>query len=115
MASSISRADFDTLVRDALDGLPGWLQPYLDGVSVQVEDAPPDSEPDLYGLYDGIPLGEDSVGSLPPVISVYHSTLAADFGHDPAMLAHEVRITVAHELAHHFGFDERRLGELGYG
>jgi len=115
MASSITRSDFETLVRDALDALPGWLQPYLDGVSVQVEDAPPPSDPDLYGLYEGVPFGEDAAGSLPPVISVFYETLAADFGSDRAELAREVRITVAHELAHHFGFDERRLDELGYG
>ena len=40
--------------------------------------------------------------------------LEADFGHDRALLEHEIRVTVLHELAHYFGIDEQRLAELGY-
>jgi predicted Zn-dependent protease with MMP-like domain len=106
---------FETLVRDALDDFPDWLAPYLAGVSVQIEERPPRGEEDVYALFDGPALGDDPVGQLPPVITLFRRPLVDDFGHDPAELRREVQITVAHELAHLFGFDEERLDELGYG
>jgi predicted Zn-dependent protease with MMP-like domain len=48
-------------------------------------------------------------------VTIYRRPLVADFGHNPELLAHEIRVTVLHELAHYFGIDERRLAELGYG
>jgi len=48
-------------------------------------------------------------------VTIYRRPLEADFGYDPARLAHEIRVTVLHELAHYFGIDEQRLAELGYG
>ena len=53
--------------------------------------------------------------SLPDKISIYRTPLHEDFGHDPELLEEEIRITVLHELAHHFGVDEDRLDELGWG
>ena len=105
---------FDVLVRDALDSLPDWLAPYLARVSVQVDERPPPGE-ECYALFDGPALGNDPVGQLPPVITLFRRPLVEDFGHDPAELRREVQITVAHELAHLFGFGEERLDELGYG
>ena len=55
------------------------------------------------------------MGQLPPVITLFQEPLEEDFGHDPRELRREVQITVAHELAHLFGFDEDRISELGYG
>jgi predicted Zn-dependent protease with MMP-like domain len=110
-----SPADFEQFVRDALDELPGWLAPYLARISVQIEERPPPGEGDCYALFDGPALGDDPVGQLPPVITLFRRPLVEDFGHDPDELQHEVQITVAHELAHLFGFDEDRLDELGYG
>ena len=106
---------FETLVRDALDELPGWLAPYLARISVQIDERPPRGEGDIYALFDGPALGDDPVGHLPPVITLFRRPLVEDFGHDPAVLRREVQITVAHELAHLFGFGEERLDELGYG
>jgi predicted Zn-dependent protease with MMP-like domain len=106
---------FEALVRDALDALPDWLAPYLARISVQIEERPPRGEDDTYALFDGPALGDDPVGQLPPVITLFRRPLVEDFGHDPEVLRREVQITVAHELAHLFGFDEDRLDELGYG
>jgi predicted Zn-dependent protease with MMP-like domain len=114
MAEPEARQRFEALVADALDGLPDWLAPYLDEVAVQVEDDPPRGQ-SLYGLYEGVPLGKDPTGSLPPTITLFRRPLERDFGRDPARLRDQVRITVAHEVAHHFGFGEERLQELGYG
>jgi predicted Zn-dependent protease with MMP-like domain len=106
---------FESLVRDALDAFPDWIAPYLARVSVQIDERPPPGEEDVYALFDGPALGDDPVGMLPPVITLFRVPLVDDFGHDPAVLRREVRITVAHELAHLFGFGEERLDELGYG
>ena len=51
--------------------------------------------------------------TCPAKVAIYRRPLEQDFP-DPAELEHEIRITVLHELAHYFGFDEERLGELGY-
>jgi predicted Zn-dependent protease with MMP-like domain len=106
---------FEDHVRAALESLPPELADALVNVAVVVEDEHPD-EPDLYGLYEGVPLpertGQDS-GSLPDRIAIYRRPLEEDFA-DPAELEHEIRVTVLHELAHYFGFDEDRIGDLGY-
>jgi predicted Zn-dependent protease with MMP-like domain len=113
--AAVADTHFEELVRDALDGLPDWVAPYLDDVVVQIEeDASPDQR-SLYGLYEGIPVGADPTGFLPPSITIFREPLVRDFGRDPDELARQVRITVVHEIGHHFGIDEDRLHTLGYG
>ena len=88
----------------------------MENVEVVVEEENAD-DPDLYGLYLGTPLVErDSgyAGSLPDVIAIYRKPLEEEFGHDPETLVDEIRITVLHEVGHHFGLDEDRLDELGW-
>jgi predicted Zn-dependent protease with MMP-like domain len=107
---------FDDVVRRAVDGLPAQLQHAMSNVEIVVEDENPE-DPDLLGLYTGIPLTErDSgyAGVLPDKIEIYRLPLEEEFGHDPALLEEEIRITVVHELAHHFGIDDDRLDELGW-
>jgi predicted Zn-dependent protease with MMP-like domain len=106
---------FEQHVRAALDLLPPRIAAALDNVAVVVEDEHPD-DPDLFGLYEGIPLTERSSqdsGHLPDRITIYRLPLEESF-HDPVELEDEIRITVLHELAHYFGIDEDRLIELGY-
>jgi predicted Zn-dependent protease with MMP-like domain len=105
---------FDDQVRAALDELPPRLAAALENVAVVVEDENPD-DPDLLGLYHGVPLTErgDMAGMPPDTISIYRLPLEESFP-DPADLQEEIRITVLHELAHYFGIDEGRLEELGY-
>ena len=105
---------FDDQVRAALDSLPSGLARALRNVAVVVEDENP-ADPDLFGLYEGIPLPErgDDAGSLPDRIAIYRRPLQEEFP-DPADLQREIRITVLHELGHYFGLDEDRLEELGY-
>ena len=108
---------FEEHVRAALDSLPAELQKAMSNVEIVVEDENPE-EPDLYGLYLGIPLTERDegyAGVLPDKIEIYRIPLEEEFGHDPAVLEDEIRITVVHEIAHHFGIDEDRLSELGWG
>jgi predicted Zn-dependent protease with MMP-like domain len=107
---------FEDVVRAALDELPPRLARALENVAVVVEDENPE-DPDLFGLYHGIPLperGSGYAGQLPDKISIYRLPLEDEFGDDPDELREEIRITVLHELAHYFGIDEDRLDELGY-
>ena len=106
---------FTRLVAEALDELPPWAAAALDNVAVMIADEDPD-DADLYGVYDGTAL-PDRVGDArdePARILVYRLPLTEDFP-EPAALRREVRITVLHEIAHHFGLDEDRLDDLGYG
>jgi predicted Zn-dependent protease with MMP-like domain len=106
---------FDETVRRALDSLPPHLARALENVAVVVEDENPE-DPDLFGLYHGVPLperGSGYAGHLPDRISIYRLPLEEEFP-DLAELEEEIRITVLHELAHYFGIDEDRLAELGY-
>ena len=105
---------FEDHVRAALDELPPDLASALENVAVVVEDEHPD-DPDLFGLYHGVPLPErgDMSGQLPDKISIYRIPLEESFP-DPDELREEIRITVLHELAHYFGLDEERIAELGY-
>jgi predicted Zn-dependent protease with MMP-like domain len=99
--------DFEERVRQALDALPPELARGLENVAVVVEEENA-GEPDILGLFEEAPY-------LPAKVTIYQRPLEADFGHDPARLEHEIRVTVLHELAHYFGIDEDRLRELGYG
>jgi predicted Zn-dependent protease with MMP-like domain len=106
---------FEEHVRAALDSLPREIARALENVAVVVEDEHPE-DPDLLGLYHGVPLperGSGYAGELPDKISIYRLPLEDSFP-DPAELEREIRITVLHELAHYFGLDEDRIAELGY-
>ena len=118
-ARSLDR--FERLVDDALSSLPPDLLGYLENVQLTVEDVPP---PDptgrgdeiLLGLYQGIPRTERSAGTafLPDRITLFRRPLEAQ-ARNRRELAEVVRETVVHEIAHHFGIDDDRLDELGWG
>ena len=106
---------FDELVSDALDLIPQQLAAVMDNVVVLVADHHPD-EADLLGLYEGVALTErDSnyAGSLPDTITIYRDALL-DVCDSEDQVVEEVKITVVHEIAHHFGIDDDRLHELGW-
>jgi predicted Zn-dependent protease with MMP-like domain len=108
--------DFEEHVRRALESLPPELRQAMSNVEIVVEEENRE-DPDLFGLYLGVPLterGGDYGGVLPDKIAVYRAPLQEEFGDDPAVLEDEIRITVLHEIAHHFGIDEDRLADLGW-
>jgi predicted Zn-dependent protease with MMP-like domain len=108
--------EFEEHVRRALESLPPDLRTAMSNVEIVVEDENA-GDPDLYGLYLGVPLterGSSYAGALPDKIAIYRLPLEEEFGHDPDVLEEEIRITVLHEIAHHFGIDEDRLAELGW-
>ncbi len=112
----MTRARFEELVTEALDDVPAELMDLVSNLVLVVEDDAPADDPELLGLYDGVPLTErDSMygGVLPDRISIYlRPTLAICETEDEVRA--EVAITVVHEIAHHFGIDDERLHELGY-
>jgi predicted Zn-dependent protease with MMP-like domain len=102
--------DFESLVRDALDDLPELLLPIIANHNVAVVISDGGRRRGAYGLYHGDGATRDDI---PDRIVIYRDTLRRDFGHDPELLRRQVTITVRHELAHHVGFDELGVSELG--
>lgn len=116
MAVAMDPQRFDELVSDALDLIPPKLAAAMTNVVVLVADCHPE-EPDLLGLYEGVALTErDSsyAGSLPDTITIYRGPLLEMCESDEE-LTDEIAITVIHEIAHHFGIDDDRLHQLGWG
>jgi len=114
---SMSREDFEDLVSEALDGIPAELFELIRNVAILVEDDAPDGDPNLLGLYHGVPLtSRDSgySGVLPDRILIFRNPiLRLCMTREDAV--REVRTTVVHEIAHYFGIDDEHLDELGYG
>jgi predicted Zn-dependent protease with MMP-like domain len=101
--------DFEELVRDAMDDLPDLLRAALDrNVAVVISDG--GRRHGAYGLYNGDGAHRDD---YPDRIIIFRDTLRRDFGHDADLLRHQVMVTVRHELAHHIGFDELGVRDLG--
>jgi predicted Zn-dependent protease with MMP-like domain len=108
---------FDELVGDALDAIPDELAALMDNVVVVVEEGRPDGP--LLGLYEGIPLTErgDWYGSggmvMPDRVTIFRLPTCAHCTTDDEVVE-QVRVTVVHEVAHHFGIDDERLDALGW-
>ena len=102
--------DFEELVRDALDDLPDLLRNLVENHNVAVVISDGGRRRRAYGLYHGDGASRDDV---PDRIVIYRDTLRRDFGHDPDLLRDQVTRTVRHELAHHIGFDELGVRDLG--
>lgn len=116
MPVEMSRQRFEELVTDALDLLPEQFAKAMNNVVVLVEEHDP-QDPTLLGVYVGVALTErdsDYGGVLPDRITVYRRPLL-DMCSDEDEVVNEVAITVVHEIAHHFGIDDQRLHELGWG
>jgi predicted Zn-dependent protease with MMP-like domain len=114
----VDDAQFDALVEDALDEVPDELMGMLDNVVFLVEDEPPADDPELLGVYDGVPLTERgdgwAAGALPDRITLFRGPLTR-MCRDRDELVEEIAVTVVHEIAHHFGIDDAALHELGWG
>ena len=116
MPVEMSVERFSELVADALDAVPTEFAEAMDNVVVLVEEYN-DEAPDILGLYHGVALTRrtsDYGGVLPDRISIYRRPILA-MCDDEDQVVEEVLITVVHEIAHHFGIDDARLHELGWG
>jgi predicted Zn-dependent protease with MMP-like domain len=116
VAVEMSRERFEDLVGEALDEVPQELLHLMSNVVILVEDEPPPGEPELLGLYEGHALTErgwDYAGVLPDRILIFRNPTLRVCDTDDDVID-EVAITVVHEIAHHFGIDDKRLHELGW-
>ena len=120
---SISREQFERLVREALSQLPNDVRSHLDNVDIVVDGSASTSqlvgtgienEMELLGLYEGIPLteryGYDLV--LPDKITLFQKPIET-ICETQEQITEEIKATVVHEIAHHFGIDDDRLHDLG--
>jgi predicted Zn-dependent protease with MMP-like domain len=112
----IERERFEQLVADALDGIPPSLGRLMDNVAVFVEDQ--SRHRGLLGLYQGVPLTRRDAGYtgmvMPDRITIFRDAICAVCRTEDEVVE-QVRVTVVHEVAHHFGIGDARLRELGYG
>ena len=111
--------------------LPPQVHKLLEEVPLHVEDYPSDEVMDAFGveyldelcgLHSGIPLTERSIehsGTLPTTVTIYREGILSEAADDdgrirPEALRRQMRITVLHEIGHHYGLSEEQLAELGY-
>lgn len=121
----ISPRKFEQLVAEALDDLPPFFQQKLKNVEVLVQGWPTPNDLRsvglergymLLGLYYGIPLTERTQGYnlvTPDTVTLFQGPIELVAGRDPERIREQVRHTVIHEIAHHFGIGDDRLRELG--
>jgi predicted Zn-dependent protease with MMP-like domain len=122
----ITNTRFEELVQEALETIPDALWQAIDNVAVTVDDWPSRHQLEaagvppgelLLGLYEGIPLTQRTggYGLVPPdVITIFRGPILRICPRgDEEAVRQQVRHTVIHEIAHHFGISDERLIELG--
>ncbi len=111
----VPRERFEELVAQALDGLPPELGALMDNVAVFVEER--SRRGDVLGLYEGVPLTARDAGYtgmvMPDRVTVYRAAVCEHCSTEEEVVE-QVRVTVVHEVAHHFGIDDDRLEALGW-
>ena len=120
----MNRLEFEHIVEEAVDALPSMCLRHLDNVEVVIAERPAPAQrvglsvrrsQELLGLYEGTPLTERGVDHgmvAPDRITLFRPAILAICG-DLASVRDEIRRTLRHELAHHFGIDDDRLEEIG--
>ncbi len=118
-------AEFELVVKMAIEGIPEPLRSKLRNFNVVIRDAKrskrqrgAEDEGDLYGLYEGTSLADrphDFQGALPDRITLFKNNIEDDFGADRAGMIKCIQDTVIHEVGHYFGFDDDQLDEMGLG
>jgi predicted Zn-dependent protease with MMP-like domain len=118
MKEPLSSRRFEELVDQAMQELPEELMSRISNLHIAIEESPPATAEDaeVLGLYEGVPLTErsaDYYGVMPDLITLFKSNIEDEAG-DADDVREVVRVTVLHEIAHHFGIDDDRLEELGW-
>ena len=111
----VSNRRFEELASDALASLPAELSSQIDNLVIVVADEAEGRS--LFGLYEGVPLTKRSAMSysavMPDRITLYQVTICRHCSTEDEVKA-QIRKTVIHEVAHHFGISDSRLDELGW-
>jgi predicted Zn-dependent protease with MMP-like domain len=121
VAERLQRRQFERLVERVVAMLPPGIMPLVNNVEIVIEDEPArdqlsDESEELFGLYQGTPQTERGVSygmTLPDKITIFRGPIER-VSDSRAELAHQIRVTIIHEIAHHFGIDEQRIADLGY-
>jgi predicted Zn-dependent protease with MMP-like domain len=111
---SATLEQFEQYAQAALDSLPADLRERMSNVEIVIEDEAPPGEP-LLGLYQGVPLTQRTShygAVLPDKITLFRLPIERLCGNDAQKLAAQVKRTVLHEVAHHFGISDERLIEI---
>ncbi len=124
----ISHAAFERLVTEALESLPAGIAERIDNVAVVVEEWPTreklvslgyDPDRDLLGLYEGVPQPQRGGGyhlAVPDRITIYRQPILDEVGTGGEIeIVREVRDTVVHEVAHHFGISDAEIERIERG
>ncbi len=105
---------FELWVEQAIEALPPDIAAMVENVAFAIDEEPPPGQ-NLLGLYRGIPQTRRTsgyAGALPDLITIYRGPLIRHYGRDPELLRSQIRRTVLHEIAHHFGISDERLVEI---
>ncbi|MFH1746854.1 MAG: metallopeptidase family protein [Planctomycetota bacterium] len=124
MMIRISDEEFDRVVEEALAEVPEEFDNFLDNVLIEVQPLPDaklqqkhDLPNCLLGLYIGRPLAEKGPemvhATMPDRILIFRDNLRR-VCRTRAQLLRQIRVTVLHEIGHHFGMNEDQLRDLGY-
>ncbi|UJH71313.1 metallopeptidase family protein [Ornithinimicrobium sp. INDO-MA30-4] len=115
---TLTEEEFEAAIGDALDQIPTQLLDAMDNVVIIAAREPdPEDATELLGLYEGVPLAERGGGMdgmLPDCIRIFQGPLERACSTREELID-EIAVTVVHEIGHHFGIEEDRLHELGWG
>ena len=121
----MERKEFEALIKKVITELPPEFRERLENIDMAVEDWPTREQlrsagmgdkDTLLGLYQGIPHTRRTIGYnmvLPDTITIFQKTIERKCRHQEKEIVNEVRRVVCHEVAHHFGFDDRQLKKIG--
>jgi len=107
---------FEKLVREGIRAIPKKFRDKLDNVDITIEDWPDvPNKFSLLGLYQGVPRTKRTThygGVLPDKITIFQKPIERIAGGSPEKICRIVKKTVWHEIAHHFGFNEKEVRNL---
>ncbi|HEX5744291.1 MAG TPA: metallopeptidase family protein [Candidatus Saccharimonadales bacterium] len=119
---NISDEEFQRLINQALEELPGEHVKNIKNIAILYEDEPTPEQREklelqggqtLLGLYEGTPLSQRQGADrlLPDKITLFKLPLSSQAGTE-AELKEEIKHTLWHEIAHYYGLDHDRISEL---
>ena len=123
MGYEMTDDEFELVAERALDEIPAALMSMMDNVAIFIDDSytpEPNEDPrtKLLGLYEGTALTDRDAGwgagAMPDRITIFKDAIL-EICSSEKQVVEEVGITIVHEIAHHFGIDDDRLHELGWG
>ena len=125
LIETMAKKEFEKLVEEGIRAIPERFLKKLDNVDIVVEEEPtpyqlqkmkPDRGFFLLGLYEGVPQTKRGhYGQvLPDKITIFKKAIERTAQNNRERIKEIVKNTVWHEIAHHFGMDEKRVREIDH-